>query len=381
MRKKIQIAVLATVTDFGGSERVVLSLIKNINGDLFEPVPIIFTRPGLLDSVFFRELDKTGRKYHTIFVDSRKIKYLNPLANIIETYSLLRNHRFDLVHTHGYRCDVLGIIIAKLTRLPVVSTCHGFISNDLNLKLYNKLDRRLLKYADKIMAVSEGIKKDLISNGIKQSRIELIQNAVEQNGNKEQLERNRTAKRQFFNIQKKDFVVGYIGRLSKEKGVKYLIEAHTLLSKAGAPVKMLIIGDGTQRKELEDLVKNAGNEGSVMFTGFQSDIESWLPAMDVFVLPSLTEGTPMSLLEAMAEGIPVVASAVGGVPQVVQAGINGILVSPGKPEEIEKAILALYKNETLRNSLAREAEKAIKQKYDVKQWINKVETEYLNAVN
>jgi glycosyltransferase involved in cell wall biosynthesis len=372
---------MATVTDFGGAERVVLSLIKNINRDRFELVPVLFTRARLLDNIFFKELRGIGKKYFTIFTDNHKIKYLNPLANFFEAYSVLRKNNFDLVHTHGYRCDVLGIIMAKLTGLPVVSTCHGFISNDLNLKFYNTVDRFLLRYADRVMAVSEGIKTDLLSNGIKESRTTLIQNAVEQNGNKEQLTQNRRAKRRLFNIEEKEFVIGYIGRLSEEKGIKYLLEAHTLLTKEGAPIKMLIIGDGSQRKELEKSAKKSGNGGSVIFAGFQNDVEDWLPAMDVFVLPSLTEGTPMSLLEAMAGGIPVVASSVGGVPQVIESGKNGILVSPGKSEEIKKAVLALYSNETLRKSLASEAEKSIKLRYDVRQWIAKVETEYLNATN
>lgn len=377
----LKISVLATVTDFGGSEKVVLSLIKNINGALFEPVPIIFTRSGLKDTVFFREIDKAKRKYHTIFADNHKIKYLNPLVNLIEAYKLLRRHRFDLVHTHGYRADIIGIILSKVIGLPVISTCHGFISNDVNLKLYNKLDRFLLRYADRIVAVSEGIKKDLIRNGIKEWRIALIQNAVEQNGNKELFTRNRKAKRQFFNIQDKEFVVGYIGRLSEEKGVKYLIEAHTLLRKAGTPVKMLIIGDGTQRRELEELVKIAENGGNVFFTGFQNDIENWIPAMDVFVLPSLTEGTPMSLLEAMANGIPVVATGVGGVPQVVDSGKNGILVAPGKPEEIADAVSTLYRDESFRKTLAEEASTTVKLKYNLNDWVKKVETEYLRTIH
>lgn len=377
----MKIAVLATVTHFGGAERVVLSLIKNVNSGLFDLVPIIFTRASQRDNIFFKELNKTGRKYHTIFVDNHKIKYLNPVANIIEAYKLLKKNEFDLVHTHGYRADILGIILSKLTGLPVVSTCHGFISNDLNLKLYNKLDCFLLRYANRIMAVSDGIKNDLIKSGISDKRIAMIQNAVEQNGEKELFSRNRKAKRQLLNIHEKEFVAGYIGRLSEEKGVKYLIEACTLLAKSGAPVKILIIGDGPQRKELEELVENSGNEGSIMFTGFQNDIENWLPAMDVFVLPSLTEGTPMSMLEAMAGGIPVVASSVGGVPQVIDSDKGGILVTPGKPEEIKNAIRILYKNETLRNCVSQEAQKTIKLKYDAKDWINKVETEYLNVIN
>jgi glycosyltransferase involved in cell wall biosynthesis len=103
--------------------------------------------------------------------------------------------------------------------------------------------------------------------------------------------------------------------------------------------------------------------------------------MDVFVLPSLTEGTPMSLLEAMAFGIPVVASAVGGIPQVIVSGKNGILVSSGKSQEIADAVNTLYEDETLRKTLGEEAKRTIELKFNVDEWVKKVEAEYLKAIH
>jgi glycosyltransferase involved in cell wall biosynthesis len=380
-RKFVKIAVLATVTDFGGAERVVLSLINNVNSDSFELVPIIFTIPSMEDGVFLKHLDRAGKKYYKIFVNDYKLKYLNPLVNIVETYKLLKKQKFDLIHTHGYRADVLGIFLSKLMGLPFISTCHGFILNDLNLKLYSRLDHFVLRFANKIMAVSQGIKNDLVKSGIEESLITVIQNAVDLNGNEELFTQNRQIKRALFNIKDNEFVVGYIGRLSEEKGVKYLIEAILMLHDLNMPVKTIIIGEGPQRNELEDLVKKTNIEDRIFFTGFQDNIEYWLPSIDVFALPSLTEGTPMSLLEAMAEGIPVVASAVGGVPQVVDSGKNGILVAAGKSEEIKDAIHLLYKDEALRNSLSREAKKMMQMKYSVQEWINKIEMEYSKVLN
>jgi len=376
----LKISVLATVTDFGGAEKVVLSLIKNINCDLFELVPIIFTKPSLINNIFSKELDKTSKRYHTIFVNSYKIKYLNPLVNIIETYKLLKKDNLNLIHTHGYRADVIGISLAKLMGLPVVSTCHGFISNDINLALYNKLDRFVLRFAHKIIAVSIGIKNDLIRSGINESHLLMIQNAVEVNSNLELFIQNRRNKRQEYNLTEKEFVIGYIGRLSEEKGVKYLIEATSMLNDLNRFIRVLIIGEGPQKKELEDLVKKVNMEDKIFFVGFQSDIENWLPAIDVFVLPSLTEGTPMSLLEAMANGIPVVASAVGGVPQVVDSGKNGILVAPGKPEEIVDAVNRLYQDETLRKTVHEEGKKTIELKFNASKWIKQIEAEYLKII-
>ncbi len=375
--KHLKIAVLATVTDFGGAERVVLSLIEHINNDKFDLVPIIFTNPRSADNAFFNRLDRLGKKYYKVFVDSYKLKYLNPFVNILDAYKLLNKHKFDLIHTHGYRSDVIGIFLAKLMGLPVISTCHGFISNDLHLSLYNRLDRFILRFVHKIIAVSDGIKCELIGSGINESRIIVLQNAVNGSYSNESFARNRQAIRASCGIAENDFVVGYVGRLSEEKGVKYLIEAISTLNRYGTLLKLLIIGEGQQRKNLEDLVKKTNIEDSVIFAGFQNDIEKWLPAMDAFVLPSLTEGTPVSLLEAMAYGIPVIASSVGGVPDVVDSRRNGLLVSPGKPEEISNAIRLLYKDKNLGNNLSKEAQKTMKLKYNVGNWINKIETEYL----
>jgi len=381
VRKPLKVALLATVTDFGGAERVVLSLIEHINRDLFDLVPIIFTAPSLSDNIFFKHLNKAGKDYYKIYVNSYRLKYLNPLINIFETYQLLKKCKFDLIHTHGYRADVLGIFLSKLLGVPVISTCHGFISNDLQLKLYNRLDHFVLRFSQRIIAVSQGIKSDLIKSGIKESRTRLIQNAVGVSYSDELFAQNRFAKRQKYSIAEKDFVVGYIGRLSEEKGIRYLIEAIALQVRSAFPVKLLIIGEGPQRKELEEFVEKENIKRNVIFAGFQNDIGDWLPAMDVFALPSLTEGTPMSLLEAMAYGIPVIASAVGGVPQVIDSGEEGILVSAGKPQDLSDAILLLYKDIALRERFSEAAKKKIKLKYNIEDWTRTIEAEYLNVKN
>jgi glycosyltransferase involved in cell wall biosynthesis len=268
-----------------------------------------------------------------------------------------------------------------MTGLPIISTCHGFIANDRNLKLYNMLDRIVLRSFDNIISVSEEIKNGLIKSGINGSHVRVIKNAVEVNSNNGLSMRNRRDKRQLLNVQGSETVVAYIGRLSQEKGVRYLVQAIVLLSDSYVPVKLLIFGEGPEKKALKDLVKEKSVGGKVIFVGFQGDIENWLPAVDVFVLPSLTEGTPMALLEAMASGIPVVASAVGGVPQVIVSGKNGILVAPGKPEEIADALNTLSKNEGLRKRLAEEAKRTIRLKYNVDEWVKKVEAEYLRTIH
>jgi glycosyltransferase involved in cell wall biosynthesis len=379
-KKPVKAAVLATVAGFGGAEKVVLSLIGNINNELYELIPIVFTRYTQAVNKFFKYIGRVNRQYHKVPLNNYKFKYVNPFSNIVEVYRLLKREKFDLIHTHGYRADVIGVILCKLTGLPIISTCHGFISNDRNLKIYNTLDRFSLRFFNKIITVSDPIKIDLIKSGIDESKIIVIQNAVEEKIEDEIFFYNRKEKRQLLNTKEDEFVLGYIGRLSEEKGIKYLIESSSMLNDLNIPVKVLIIGQGPQQKELEDLAKEKGIESKVIFTGFQWDVENWLPALDVFVLPSLTEGTPMSLLEAMAFGIPVVASAVGGVPQVIDSGKNGILVSPGKPGEIKDAVLNLYRNENLRTNISTAGQKYIAAKHNVEDWVRKIEGEYLNLL-
>ena len=380
----IRIAYIFTPIEFGGSEKVNLTFLRNVNRSKFDIVPILLIRPWEKDSNLIKEIRKIKYSIHRIPVAKRPRNegrnYLRIARCYKILYRILCNGSFDLIHSHGYFADILGVPIAKLLRTPILSTCHGFISNDRNLRIYNKLDKLSLRFANKVICVSESIKYDLIRNGIKETRIVVIPNAVETDMNGELFIKNRKEKRQSLDIKEDEFVLGYIGRLSEEKGINYLIESSSMLNNLNIPIKVVIIGQGPQKKILEDLAKEKGIESKVIFCGFQPDVENWLPAIDTFILPSLTEGTPMSLLEAMAYGIPAVASAVGGVSKLIDSGKNGIIVSPGKPEEIKDTVFNLYNNKKLRNSISMGAKQYVNKKHNIGDWTNKIEVEYLNIV-
>jgi glycosyltransferase involved in cell wall biosynthesis len=381
----IRVAYILTPIEFGGAEKVSLNFLRNINQNEFKVCLIVLVRPWESRNVFIEKMEKENYEYLSIPVARRTSSEGKDYFRVIRCFkmlvSILRRERYDVVHTNGYFADIIAIPACKLLGILHIATCHGFIANDKKLNIYNMLDRFILRFSNKIIAVSDGIKNELIKNGIKESRVIVIQNAAQGNYDKELFTQNRQNKRQQLNIREKEFVLGYIGRLSEEKGIKYLIEASSILNELGVPIRTLIIGEGPQREELKEWVRHLNISSRIIFAGFQRDIDSWLPTIDIFVLPSLTEGTPMSLLEAMAHGIPVVATAVGGVPQVVDSGKNGILVSPGKPEQIKDAIFLLYKNEVLRNDISQAAKETIKLKYNVKDWVSKIEAEYLKILN
>lgn len=380
MRSSLRVAYILTAIDFGGSDRVSLNFLKNVDRKRFEIVPILLTRPWEEENIFIRELRKEGYPIEKVPVALRPRSegrdYFRILRCLKIAHSILKKGSFDLVHTHGYFADIVGIPVAKKLSIPTIATCHGFISNDRNLRIYNRLDRLVLKFSDKIIAVSEEIKKELIQSGINESRIGVILNAVNTNIRSEQASESRREKRRQLKIGEEERVVGYVGRLSEEKGIKNLMIAASMLIRSGTLVKVLILGEGPERKELEALVEKEGLTERVIFAGFQTDVESWMPALDLFCLPSLTEGTPMALLEAMAHGVPVVATAVGGVPGVIQSGRNGLLVSPNQSEALRDAIAQLLKEEALRRSLSEAARDSIKKNYHIDDWTRKIEAQY-----
>jgi len=385
LKSKPKIAFISAPIQFGGAERVDLNYFKHINREKFDVFPILLMRPWEEnENIFIKEIKNLKFNFNTVPIairpKSQGRDYLRILRCLKIIHSILRTHRFDLVHTNGYFADIVGFIASKALNIPIISTCHGFISNDRKLKVYNFMDIQALKFFNKIISVSEKLKDDLTGKGVSPHRIVVIENAFGGNSNQELFIENRKTKRKTLNISDVDFVLGYVGRISEEKGINYLILASSMADRMGIPVKVLIIGEGPEKGRLEELAKIEGIEDKIIFTGFQTDIENWFPAMDCFVLPSLTEGTPMSLLEAMAHGIPCVASKVGGIPQIIDSGEDGILVPPGNPEEIKEAINTLYRDEDLRDSISKKAKNKIINKYSIDEWIEKIESQYLEII-
>lgn len=374
----IRVALLATVVDFGGIERVLLTLLRRMEPGI-ELFPILFTRTEAKGNCFLKSLETLKIPYHTIYVNTSRYKYLNPLRNIGETIARLKGGRFDLIHTHGYRADLIGLVVSKYFSLPIVSTCHGFISTDRQLSFYNRLDIFLLRYFNRVIAVSDRMKGDLVEKGIDEKKIQMITNAV-WDGPRSDTAGIRRETRSRMGIEEEEFVFGFVGRLSEEKGLDSLIEALKRWSMKGDPWRLVLLGDGPRRGVLEQSVRDFGLADKMLFAGFQSDTAGWYAAFDAFVLPSLTEGAPMALLEAMANGLPVIATSVGGVPALLSKGENGMLVPPGDPEKLLEAMRSIAGDRDLRTRLSGGALRSIQRNHDVRDWIKKVIEVYTAAV-
>jgi len=380
LKSPLRVGLLFTSVEYGGLETVVKGLIDHLDNEAFDIMPLIFTANRQKDRTLVSELQKSGKKYCNIVVDGERIKYMNPIKNLRQVHNLFRNHQFDLIHTHGYRADVIGYMAARTLNVPIIATCHGFIPNDAKLMLYNSMDRFVLKHFNRIIAVSSGIRNDLLTSGVKEENISVVPNAVNMNHDDHIVRDLRHAKRELMGWNAKHFVIGYVGRLSEEKGLGYLIDAVSDLIKLNVPVKLAVIGEGDQEEKLRHMSEQKCIDNSVSFLGFQKEVHSWLPAFDSFILPSLMEGTPMAMLEAMLIGLPVVASSVGGIPDVIKSGENGILVQSGKPEEIADAINRLYEDQEFRYKIGMRARQTVQMRYNIREWIKNIEFEYRKVV-
>lgn len=380
----VRIAYILTPIEFGGSERVNATFLQNVNRDRFDIDLILLIRPWEEGNIFIDLIAEYNYKIITIPVAKHNPiegrDYFRVARCMLKLYLILLEGSYDIVHSHGYFADIISCISCKILNIKHISTCHGFIANSNSLIFYNTLDKWVLRYCEKVIAVSSGIKDELVDNGVKVSRLTVIQNAVNcpsDLGNKSTI---RTKIRKLLSLNEDAFLIGFVGRLSKEKGASILIEAASILRQTSKSFKVVIVGEGPQKDYLIALSNSKGLNKNVIFTGFQHDVDKWLSAFDVFVLPSLTEGTPLALLESMSHSVPAVASAVGGVPFVIDDGVSGLLVEPGNPIMLSEKIERLQCDPTFRKQLGNAALNTIKEKFDVEVWCRSIESEYYSLL-
>jgi glycosyltransferase involved in cell wall biosynthesis len=376
MPNPIRVALLSTAVEFGGVDRVVATLVNEVrNGIRF--LPILYTRRDVVRHALFDALDAQRLPFERIYIDASARGFPTPLRDVCHTIGALRRSRVDLVHSHGYRADVLGLVAARFLRLPIMATCHGYVFTDRRLGFYNRLDLAALRRFDRVIAVSERLRDDLVHHGVGSRCVETIVNAAGASV-PPGVEVTRRRTRSLAAIPDEEIVFGFVGRLCEEKGLAYLLDAAAGLPERGW--RVVLVGGGPQRSALESLAAARGLTDRVLFAGFQEDPAAWYAAMDVFVLPSLTEGTPMVLLEAMAFGLPVVATSVGGVPRVVGSGETGVLVPPAEVAPLRAELQALLESAPLRRRLGERGRASVGTAFDVRLWADRMAAAYRSAV-
>ncbi len=304
--------------------------------------------PG--DTALARELKEAGFTVHPVNLVG-PLSPANDMVCVWQLRGIIRRGSYHIVHFHGSKAGLVGRIAAVLAGFPnTVLTVHNFIVYEevpaVKKVLYRCGERVLSRFTSKIITVSEALKNDLIQNyKINSQKIISIYNGIDTS--KYLRDMDRTAARTKFGIKPDTAVVGTVARMAPQKGLNFLIEAIPLINakicQMDKPrnVTYIIAGDGPLRPELESQAARLGVDDTVIFPGFVEEIRELFACLDIFVIPSIAEGLSITTIEAMAAGLPVIASQVGGLPELVKDGETGFLVEPRNPEKLAEAVLRL----------------------------------------
>ncbi|SHG98912.1 Glycosyltransferase involved in cell wall bisynthesis [Desulforamulus hydrothermalis Lam5 = DSM 18033] len=283
-----------------------------------------------------------------------------------------------VLHAHSSKGALVGRLAALLAGTPViVFTAHNSIFYEAwpawKKKLFARVERLLARFTDKIITVSDALKQELMEmEGLPAKQITTIYNGIETDRFNTKVDVKTVRRR--LNIPELGQLVGTVARLAPQKGVSYFLKAASLLK--DYQVNFLVVGDGPLADELKQEACELGLQGRVIFAGQRDDIAEIMALLDIFVLPSVTEGLPLTILEAMAAGKPVVATRVGGVPEAIVEGKTGLLVAPKDPEALAVALAELIGERDRLQRLGNNGQKYVQEKFTVQNMVEKTMTLY-----
>ena len=380
MRKKIKIAQVITRLDWSGAPDIVEIICGRLDPAIYDVILIhgLTLHPSAKTESF---LKRFGGKIKVIPYLKRDVSLFEDLTALIRLYLIFRSEKFDIVHTHTAKAGFIGRIAARLAGTPaVIHTPHGHdfygYFGSLGSRFVIILERIAAFFADKIAVLTSIEKMDMLNYHIcAAGKIEVIKSGINFPGF-EKLGVDIVKKKSEFRIGPDDYVVGMVGRLESIKGFEYFIDSAKIVLNSIPNTKFLIVGGGSLRSSLEERSRRLGIEDSIIFTGWREDVPQIISMLDVLVLASLNEAVGRVLLEAGFAGIPAVATAVGGIPEIVKDGETGILVPPRDPERMAGAVIGLLKDKEKRFAMGRAAKEWIKSNFNEGKMVNDIDNIY-----
>lgn len=360
----MKILHLTTHLNTGGISQYVTTLakaLKNRGHTVF-----VASSGGELEKV----LSSKGIKH--IYVNIRTKSELSP--KVIESFfalkTFLKKEKIDLIHAHTRVTQVIAALLSFWQNVPYVTTCHGFFERRLGRRIFGC-------WGERAIAISEAVRNQLIHDfNVDEEKAVLIHTGIEvARFVKNISEEEKTRLKRRWNLDE-DFVVGTIGRLSPVKGQEVLLKAAKELVTDFSDIKIVLVGGGPDEKRLRRLSKTLGLDKNVIFIASVGDTTEILPAIDIFVFPSIKEGLGLSLIEAMASGKPCIASRVGGIESLIEDGVTGLLVTPGDPDELAHAIKYMFNNANKAECFKDEGRRKIIDNFDIDRMVFQVERVY-----
>jgi glycosyltransferase involved in cell wall biosynthesis len=316
-----------------------------------------FRRPGDSD-LFSRAVREHGLRLFEIPEKSRFDGTVLP-----RLCDLVRSERPDLIQTHAVKSHYLLRLSGAQGAIPWIAFHHGYTWPDFRARIYNQLDRWSLRAASRVITVSRPFQQELVRMGVRRTRIEVVHNAIDPGWGARWTREAGEALRKELGVASGSKVALIVGRLSREKDHLTLLRALAAIRSAGLPLHLIIVGDGPERLRIEHAAKEFALTPFVSLVGQRPSAEPYYNIADVAVLSSRSEGSPNALLEAMAAGVPAVATAVGGVPEIVEDGVSALLVKPRDAGGMANAITSLLNDVDRRRLLEENARRVIRDRH------------------
>ena len=357
----------------GGAEQLMPSILKNLKRAGFNiRICTLQIRAG---NPIASELERLG-----LPVDLVPILNLRQPFNLFHILRYLRLHRPQLLHTQLEFADILGTVAAKILGIPSVSTVHTLDAFPEKKSAWGRMKLRwflLGKYCNCVIAVSEKTRLHYLQSGrLHQDKVITLYNGVDisrfKNTDASQIAKTKQALR----LPLDSKVIITVAVLREPKGIQFMIEALPAILEQFPDVHYLIVGDGEYGAALSDLATVLDIKKHITFAGHRTDIPDLLACCDIFVLPTLKDALPTVLIEALAAERPIVASDVGGVPEIIENGVNGLLVAPGDPSQLADACLQLLKDNELISQIVLAGSKTVRQRFNIDSQIEQLSGMY-----
>ena len=378
--QKVKVLHIITRLDKGGSAENTFLTITGLDKDNYD---VTLMSGPVKDPKQDRTKQIEAHDIKYIFIPelARDVNFIKDLKTLFKIYVFLREEKFDIVHTHTSKAGLLGRLAAKLAGVPiVVHTPHGHVFfgyfKPVKTKIFIFLEKLASHITDKIVALTDREKDDYrLFKITREEKSVVINSGVDLNRFKELSFGEKKSFKKKLGLPEDFLIAGTVGRLVPVKGQQFLIEAVKNIIHKYPSTLFIFAGDGHLRQNLNRKAIEMGIKDNVIFLGWRDDVDRIISIYDIFVLPSLNEGMGRVLVEAMAMGKPIVASRVGGIPDLIVHGKNGFLVPPRNPEQLAKYIQILIEDKEKRESMG-QAGKKISLNFSKEAMIEKITSLY-----
>ncbi len=368
--RKVKVLHFICSTGFYGAEKWILALVNNQDNDTVHSELVVTKEAENQDLQLTRAFRELGHPVHEVPMSFK----FDPRA-VSALAKLLKDRQIDIIHTHGYKSDILGILAAKKAGVKSISTPHGFEKlDDWKLNLFIGMGCRTFRFFDYVAPLSVELCEDVRKYNVAEEKIEYIRNGVDLTSIQNRLPSENPARSE-------NRTIGFIGQLIGRKNVADILDVFDRIAEDRPGTRLVLLGDGDARKEYEEYAGSKKHKANIEFLGFKNNPLDYLTTFDLFVMTSTLEGIPRCLMESMAMGVPVAAYDIPGVDQLIESGKTGMLAPLGDKDVLTECWQKLLWNDDFADEISRNASDLVNSKFSAKRMADEYNDLYYKVLS